>query len=160
MATVTAFIRTSAKKLKNVNVRFPLRDGRQIQLLYSSNITVNPEHWNPKKEEIKAKVLIDPVERAEFNRNVVRIKEIIVEVYNKAEDKSALTSEWLALQVERTLHPVAAEVKEENNFFNDFEQFLEVKKLSEVRTRNFKVIYRALQRFELYRRFNRYSNFP
>ena len=159
MATVTAFIRTSAKKLRDVNVRFRLRDGRQIQLLYSSDITVNPEHWNPKKEEIKAKVVMDPVLKAEFNRNVARIKEIIIEVYNKAEDKAALTSEWLALQVERTLHPAVHEEKEENNFFEDFDQFLEVKKLSEVRTRNFRVIYRALQRFELYRRFNRYSKF-
>ena len=159
MATVTAFIRTSAKKVRDVNVRFRLRDGRQIQLLYSSDITVNPEHWNPKKEEIKAKVVMDPVLKAEFNRNVARIKEIIIEVYNKAEDKAALTSEWLALQVERTLHPAVHDEKEENNFFEDFDQFLEVKKLSEVRTRNFRVIYRALQRFELYRRFNRYSKF-
>lgn len=97
MATVTAFIRTSAKKVRDVNVRFRLRDGRQIQLLYSSDITVNPEHWNPKKEEIKAKVVMDPVLKAEFNRNVARIKEIIIEVYNKAEDKVALTSEWLTL---------------------------------------------------------------
>ena len=68
-------------------------------MLYSSDIKVNPEHWNPKKEEIKAKVVMDPVLKAEFNRNVARIKEIIIEVYNKAEDKAALTSEWLALQV-------------------------------------------------------------
>ena len=50
MATITAFIRTSSKKAKKVNVRFRLRDGRAVQLLYSSDITVNPEHWNPAKE--------------------------------------------------------------------------------------------------------------
>ena len=33
-----------------MNVRFRLRDGRAVQLLYSSDITVNPEHWNPAKE--------------------------------------------------------------------------------------------------------------
>ena len=59
----------------------------------------------------------------------------------------SLTSEWLALQVERTLHPAVREEKEENNFFEDFDQFLEVKKLSEVRTRNFRVIYRAFSRY-------------
>lgn len=41
MATVTAFIRVSIKKTKNANVRFRLRDGRVVQLLYSSDITVN-----------------------------------------------------------------------------------------------------------------------
>ena len=53
MATVTAFIRVSTKKTKEANVRFRLRDGRAVQLLYSSDITVKPEHWNPKKEELK-----------------------------------------------------------------------------------------------------------
>ena len=43
MATVTAFIRVSTKKTKEANVRFRLRDGRTVQLLYSSDITVNPE---------------------------------------------------------------------------------------------------------------------
>ena len=59
----------------------------------------------------------------------------------------------------KNLQPAVHDEKDENNFFEDFDQFLEVKKLSEVRTRNFRVIYRALQRFELYRRFNRYSKF-
>ena len=59
MATVTAFIRVSTKKTKEANVRFRLRDGRAVQLLYSSDITVKPEHWNPKKEELKAKILMD-----------------------------------------------------------------------------------------------------
>ena len=58
MATVTAFIRVSTKKKDKVNVRFRLRDGRAVQLLYVSDLTVNPEHWNPKKEEIKAKALV------------------------------------------------------------------------------------------------------
>ena len=62
MATVTAFIRVSTKKKDKVNVRFRLRDGRAVQLLYVSDLTVNPEHWNPKKEEIKAKALVHPTE--------------------------------------------------------------------------------------------------
>ena len=159
MATITAFIRTSSKKAKKVNVRFRLRDGRAVQLLYSSDITVNPEHWNPAKEEIKAQVLMDPVERAEFNRNVARIKEIIIEIYNAVEDKSSIGSDWLSEKVEEVLHPTVQKEEKANTFFDDFEYFLQTKKLSEVRTRNFRVIYRALQRFELYRRFNRYSKF-
>ena len=30
----------------------------------------NPEHWNPKKEQIKAKALVHPTEYAEMNRLV------------------------------------------------------------------------------------------
>ena len=34
------------------------------QILYVSDLTVNPDHWNPKKEEIKAKALVHPTEKA------------------------------------------------------------------------------------------------
>ena len=154
MATVTAFIRVSTKKTKEANVRFRLRDGRAVQLLYSSDLTVNPEHWNPKKEEIKAKVLMDPAERAEFNRNVAQRKSQIIELYNAAPDKSVLTSEWLYAEMDKLLHPVVKAQDNSSSFFKDFDSFLETRKLSDVRTRNFRVIYRALQRFELYRRIN------
>ena len=70
-----------------------------MQLLYSSDITVKPEHWNPKKEEIKAKILMDPAVKRQEGMS---------------------------------------------SFFDDFDYFLETRKLSDVRTRNFRVIYRAL----------------
>ena len=154
MATVTAFIRVSTKKTKEANVRFRLRDGRAVQLLYSSDLTVNPEHWNPNKEEIKAKILMDPADRAEFNRNVALRKSQIIELYNAAPDKSVLTSEWLSTEMDKLLHPVVKAQGDSASFFEDFDSFLETRKLSDVRTRNFRVIYRALQRFELYRRIN------
>ena len=41
----------------------------------------------------------------------------------------------------------------------DFDYFLSIRKLSDVRTRNFRVLYRALQRFEYYRRLNVYKKY-
>ena len=120
-----------------------------MQLLYSSDITVNPEHWNPKKEEIKVKILMDPAERAEFNRTVALRKSQITDLYNAAPDKSVLTSEWLSAEMYKLLHPVVKNREGVSSFFEDFDYFLETRKLSDVRTRNFRVIYRALQRFEL-----------
>ena len=155
MATVTAFIRVSTKKTKEANVRFRLRDGRAVQLLYSSDITVKPEHWNPKKEELKAKILMDTPERADFNRKVALRKSQITDLYNAAPDKSVLTSEWLSAEMYKLLNPVVVKKQESSSsFFEDFDFFLEIRKLSDVRTRNFRVIYRDLQRFELYRRIN------
>ena len=86
MATVTAFIRVSTKKTKEANVRFRLRDGRAVQMLYASDLTVNPDYWNPKKEEIKARIVMDPAERAEFNRKVSLRKSQITDLYNAAPD--------------------------------------------------------------------------
>ena len=150
MATVTAFIRVSTKKTKEANVRFRLRDGRAVQLLYSSDITVKPEHWNPKKEELKAKILMDPAECADFNRKVALRKSQITDLYNAAPDKSVLTSEWLSAEMYKLLNPVVVKKQESSSsFFEDFDFFLETRKLSDLRTRNFRVIYRDLQRFEL-----------
>ena len=152
MATVTAFIRVSTKKIDKVNVRFRLRDGRAVQLLYVSDLTVNPEHWNPKKEEIKAKALVHPTEKAEFNKMVALRKSQIVDLYNAAPDKSALTSDWLKAEMNKLVCPEERTLDDGGEFFKAYDHFLSVHKLSDVRIRNYRVIYRALQRFEVFKR--------
>lgn len=42
MATVKAFLRTSTKRTKSVNVRFRLSDGERVQLFYKSKLTIDP----------------------------------------------------------------------------------------------------------------------
>ena len=56
MATVKAFIRVSAKKKSDadVAVRFRVSDGRTVQLFHKSDIFVDPNVWDAKKESIKA----------------------------------------------------------------------------------------------------------
>lgn len=155
MATITAFIRVSTKKAKKANVRFRLRDGRSVQLMYASSIEVNPEHWDAKREEIKAKILMKPEERAEFNKSVSDIKNAIVKIYNAAPIKEGLTSDWLKEEMDKALHPEKYDLAEkQKTFFETYDYFLESRKISDVRKRNFKVIYRALQRYELFKRLN------
>lgn len=155
MATITAFIRISTKKKKKANVRFRLRDGRSVQLMYASNIEVTPEHWDAKKEEIKAKIIIKPEERAEFNKNVSDVKNAIARIYNRVPIKEGLTSDWLKEEVDKELHPEKYDIIEkQKTFFETFDYFLESRKISDVRKRNFMVIYRVLQRYELYQRLN------
>ena len=105
MATVTAFIRVASKKKDKVNVRFRLRDGRAVQLLYVSDLTVNPDHWNPKKEEIKPKAIMHPADKAEFNKLVALRKSQIIDLYNAAPDKTLLTSEWLKTEMKKIVCP-------------------------------------------------------
>ena len=154
MATVTAFIRVASKKKDKVNVRFRLRGGRAVQLLYVSDLTVNPDHWNPKKEEIKPKAIMHPADKAEFNKLVALRKSQIIDLYNAAPDKTLLTSEWLKTEMKKIVCPEERTLDDNGKFFQDFEHFLQVRNLSDVRTRNFRVVFRALQRFELYKRLN------
>lgn len=133
-------------------MRLRLRDGRAVQLLYVSDLTVNPDHWNPKKEEIKAKTLMHPADKAKFNKLVAERKAQITDLYNAAPDKTLLTSEWLKAEMKKIVSPEERTLDDKGKFFQEFEHFLQVRNLSDVRTRNFRVIYRALQRFELYKR--------
>ncbi len=84
MSTVTAFVRTSKKKTDKVNVRFRLRDGRDVQLFHRSELEVDPAVWDSTRQEIKAKVIYDQKERIKFNRSVVERKHLIQEIYNSA----------------------------------------------------------------------------
>jgi len=150
MATVKAFIRTTTKN-KDVNVRFRLSDGRNIQLFHVSEILVNPNDWDAKREAIKAKVLYDESQRISFNNSINERKDLVLRVYNAEANKDILTSEWLETAIDKGLHPEKYNlIPVKQTFFETFDEFLGKRKLSDVRKKNFRVIVRALQRYELY----------
>lgn len=153
MATITAFIRLTSNKKGIAHVRFRLRDGGDIQLFYKSRLTVDPNIWDPAKQEIKARVVFDPAKRNEFNNGIAYIKNLMLDVYARTQDKKNLTSEQLQVEVERRVNPDAPGMDpDKKTFFELFTEFIETRKISEVRQNNFRVILRALQRFELYKR--------
>lgn len=153
MASVTAFIRVSKKRIERANVRFRLRDGRNIQLFHASELEVNPADWDATRQEIKAKVLYDAEKRAAFNKAVADRKNMMLEIYNAASDKEDLTSEWLDREIDKRLHPDRYIVEQlRQTFFEAYEEFIEKRKLSDWRVRAIQVVIRALKRYELYAR--------
>lgn len=153
MATVTAFIRVSTKKKEKANVRFRLRDGRDKQFFYKSSIEVNPSCWDPKKQEIKAKILFDTDKRAEFNKSVASMKSLILGVYNSIKQKENLTSEILGTEIDKVQNPEKyGLIIKEKSFTELFTEFIDERKISEVRKSNYRVVVRALKRYELYKR--------
>ena len=77
MASVTAFIRVSRKRIDRANVRFRLRDGRNIQLFHVSELEINPSDWDAARQEIKAKVLYDAEKRVMYNNEVAERKNMM-----------------------------------------------------------------------------------
>ena len=152
MATIKVFIDPPRKKDKKAKVRFRLSDGRKIQLYYKSEIEVLSDNWDSKNETIKAKIVYKAEERTAFNKSITDRKNAILTVYDSQPDKSAVTSKWLTQKLDEHLHPekynLVTEIKPD--FFEKFNEFLEKHKLSEVRKGNYRVVLRALQRFELY----------
>jgi integrase len=155
MATIQAFIRTTTKKTNSVNVRFRLRDGRKVQLFHKSELEVNPDLWDDNKQAIKAKVIYPALDRKIFNDAVNERKKLIDDIYSKQQAKEDLTSDWLELEIDKAINPgkyISEETASQvETFFEIFDEFLSKRKLSTVRINNFKVIKRALQRYELYK---------
>lgn len=151
MATVKAFIRTSKKNTAKVKVRFRLTDGRSVQLFHRSEIEVEPELWDKKKECYKAKCLIDATKRTDFNKAISDRKNLIQEVYNKRNPIVDLDSEKFELMIDQAVNPLKYKSSIEcESFFDSFDVFLEKRKMSDERKEGYLVVKRALQRYELF----------
>ena len=148
MPTVKAFIRTVSKKKDTANVRFRYSNGRKIQIFHKSEIIIDPSIFDEKKECVKAKIIINSEIRKSIDRSISQRKELIMTTCLGVDD-IVLTSEWLEKSIDEVLHPEKY-AKPQQSFFDVFEEFLLKRPLSEARTKNFRVIYRALKRFELY----------
>ena len=153
MATVQAFIRVSTKKIAKGRICFRLKDGRGVDLHYKSEFEVNPDLWDPETQQYKTRKLINQDERAKFNDNISTRKALILKLYNAEPIKTGLTSAWLEQKVDEALHPEKYKPVEivKETFFETFDEFLLRHKISEVRKSNYRVVYRALKRFELYK---------
>jgi len=126
MATVQAFIRTSKKKTDSVNIRFRLRDGRNVQLFHTSEIFVNPDVWDSNEQSIKKRVVFKEDERLRINKAVNDRKALILQIYSKEIDREPLTSEWLETAIDKALYPEKYKTHISiNTLFKFTKQFIE-----------------------------------
>ena len=100
MTSIRAFIRTSQKD-KEVNVRFRLSDGRDVQLFHKSEIMVLPSLWDAKNEQYKAKSVIKLEDRTLFNTSISERKNLVLSIYGENKE---LTSEMLENLIDERLH--------------------------------------------------------
>lgn len=151
---VSALIRKTAKKNDTdtlATVYFRLRDGKK-DIKAASDLMINPNHWSAEKQGYKDRVaLVSEEEKLAFNTHVRNIVTLITQSYTEEAD-----GEWLSETIERYHHPqrfqtedaLAEEIKLQ--VIPLFDEFLEKHKLSEVRKKNYRVVKRGLQRYELY----------
>lgn len=126
MSTIQAFIRTSAKKADKVNVRFRLRDGRNIQLFHKSEILITPLDFDKKNQTIKARVICNPTDRANFNQSISDRKSLIYKLYNSQSNKEVLTSNWLEEAIQFELNDKTEKIeKHPETLFEYLSKFIE-----------------------------------
>lgn len=146
MATVKAFIR-AGKKNKDATIRFRISDGRDVQLFHKSKLTINPKLWDTKNEQYKTRCLVKDKDRQKLNSDITERKKLLLSIYN--DNKNIATSEQLEQFVDEHLNPEKYK-KVKDDFFSIFELYLQKKKLSDIRENHYRVLIRALQRYELY----------
>lgn len=148
MTTVKAFIRTG-KKGKEVNVRFRLSDGRNVQLFHKSELMVLPNLWDVKNEQYKAKSVIKLEERTQFNASVNERKNLILSLYGGNKE---LTSDKLEELIDEHLHPEKYNIThEKESFCSMFQRYanrwLETGVIGHGRKKHYDVVIRELTRF-------------
>jgi integrase len=125
-----------------------------------TNIFIPSEYWDSKAQQIiipNFRLMND--DKKELKRYLTDQSEklntlttAIQTVFNET-DKSAITPDWLKVIIDKYNFPEKYSPKDINiiqPFFDAFEEFLKIKKFSKSRFAYYKVVIRALKRYEMY----------
>ena len=130
-----------------------LRDGRQLDLVAPTRLTINPNLWDDKAEQVKSKVVCDEAMRTRYNNEARRLKTYIERAYQNRPEET-VSKGWLKEALDQYYNPQKYNLEQVSAIKPTltalFDEFLEKHRLSEVRKKNYRVIKRALQRYELY----------
>lgn len=150
--------RKNTKNESEILIRFT--HGR-INQRSRSNIFIDREFWDEDSQQIiipKFRIL-SPDKKAlkdylaNLGEKLREISSLIQKSFNEL-DKRNVSKEWLKLIVDRYNYPdkylSQKEISKSKTFFVLFDEFLQKRKLSDVREKNYLVLKRALQRFELF----------
>ncbi len=154
MATIE--LRLSAKTDKQTGkqeILLRFFHGKVIDHNAKTGIYIDPKYWDGKTIRVKDRLLTD--ETKYHNSAKDRLESLCNEVtklFHEA-DKSNLPKDWLKVTVDKINFPEKYNleiIEKKRSFFDTFDEFLQKRKLSEVRIKNFLVLKRALQRYEMF----------
>ena len=148
------FIRTSTKKEKpqEVPVYVRLRDD-VMDLWQKTNVMVSPDLWDPKREDLKERVVMPKDEREKFSDNLHELRKYIRQCYDRDVAKNLVSKEWLiSILVKYTKDKNTPAPKERSISFDKlFTQFMAEHRMADTRRSQQLVLKKAVMRFELYK---------
>ena len=149
MASITLRLseRVDARGKSEILLRFIAT--REHTYRAKTGIFINPARWHAEEQRPIIRKLSTPEQKEllQVKSDIEGLTMFILDEYEKA-DRRKLSGEWLKGVVNRYWHP-ADEADAE--FFDRYAHFIDTHKVCEARREQFRVIYRMLQRFELYR---------
>lgn len=153
MAKITKTLSAKVdKQTGKTEILFRFVGSSTIILRAKSGIYINPKTWNPKTKNLKTATF--GKEEADIKKRLDDLCNAIIDTFTIT-NKEQVNKEWLETVIGKFHYPEKYEIKDEisqQTFFELFDDFLSVRKLSDVRKKNFRVIGRALQRYEIYTR--------
>lgn len=152
---VTYQIKKSANKNDHDSkgtVYLRVRDGRNMECIVPTNITLNPNMFDSRSGQIKSRVVCDNKVRLKIDKELRDLKTSIEAAY--AEEQGPIDKEWVKLHMDMFYHPdkyVRPEKKaKKKELIPMFDHYLEMHPLSEIRIRNNRVVERMMQRYEYF----------
>ena len=131
-----------------------LRDGRLLDSTASTGEAVNPLWWDTKREEIKASIVCDNKEKADLNEKLQNLKSYLYSKHKVDKEKGKVNKDWLAKSIKDFAkdkgNTVVPAVEKLYTFKERFQEFLDANDFSYGRLRQYRVIERAVLRFEEY----------
>ena len=154
MAQTNYYIGKTTNSAGESEINLRLYVSREIRLRAGSGIWIDRKRWG-KKNDIN--IPLTPGEERDTllaKRDKLKaLTDYLEKIINTCEDKTAIDRQTIEKQIKKFHRPARkASAPAEKSFFDVIETYLAAHKLSEFRIKNFRVLARCLQRFELYRK--------
>lgn len=142
---VTFIIKKAAKRYdteSTATIYIRLRNGRLLDSVAPTQLSINPNLWDDKAECVKTKAVCNEDLRTGINEEIRKLKTYVEKSFHT--EKESVDKEWLKLTLDRYYHPekyfTPEEIAIKPTFGELFDSFLEKHPLSEVRKKNFRVV--------------------
>lgn len=154
MAQTNYYLGKTTNSAGESEISLRLYVSRDIRIRVGSGIWLDRKRWG-KKNDINIP-LIQGEEREVLLERRSKLKlltDFLENIINTSEDKNSIDRDYIEKQIKKFHKPTRkASAQVEESLFDVMEKYLSTHKLSAPRRKNFKVIIRSLQRFELFKR--------
>ena len=103
---VTFIIKKAAKRYdteSTATIYIRLRNGRQLDSVAPTQLSINPNLWDDKAECVKTKAVCNEDLRTGINEEIRKLKTYVEKSFHT--EKESVDKEWLKLTLDRYYHP-------------------------------------------------------
>jgi len=150
MLKVHAIIKKYKSK-STANVMFRVREGKKVDLSYTSEIVVEVNLWDKVNQGYLRKDTLSDPKKELVNQQISDRIKVIREVYSNKDNFIEPTSKWLTREVNQYLLNLKNK-KDINNidFLNEFDYYIKNHDISNLRRKSFRTVFNSFVRFQDY----------